>query len=88
MVSKAILKAEKKAMRIWKSQQEQIKVKKAKEKKAWEKLKKRLSKKVQSKRILKKSQATVKIKEHKPAEYVSRFFKDEMEEAGNAMFFK
>ena len=45
-------------------------------------------KKMNPKRILKTGQVTVTIKEHKPAEYVSRFFKDEVEEAKKAMFFK
>lgn len=65
-----------------------IEKKKKEEKQAWKQIKKKLSKKVTSKRILKDSKATVTIKERQPAEYISTFFKDEMEEAKNAMFFK
>lgn len=46
-----------------------------------------LERKVISRKILKKNKAVVTIKEHKPAEYVSRFFKDEMGEAKKGLFF-
>lgn len=44
--------------------------------------------KVKSKRILKSNQATLTIKEHKPAEYVNRFFKDKEEDAEMQYFFR
>ena len=45
-----------------------------------------LSKKVTSKRILKPNKATVTIKKFEPAPYVSRYFKEEMEETKKSMF--
>lgn len=62
---------------------------KRKEKKArkWAEVKKQLSKRMKSKRVSKPSSVTVKIKESQPAEYVSRFFKDEIDEAKKSMFF-
>jgi len=52
------------------------------------KISKKRQKKTKVRGILKKSQTVAEIKEHKPAEYVGRFFKDELEETKNAMFFK
>ena len=51
-------------------------------------LKTKLKAKVISKRILKPTKMTVRIKEHEPTPYVSRFFKNEWEEAKQSMFFK
>ena len=45
-------------------------------------------KKIKVKRIVKPSRITVQIREHTPLPYVSRFFKDEWEEAKKAMFFR
>lgn len=63
-------------------------IKKILEKASKIKISKKKQKKTKAKRILKKSQSVARIKEHQPAEYVSRFFKDEIEETKNAMFFK
>lgn len=51
------------------------------------KLMKQLKKRVKFKKVLKPSKTTFELKEHQPAEYVSRYFKDEMEEAEKSMFF-
>ena len=48
-----------------------------------------LSKKITSKKIMKPSkQLVIEIKESKPVEYVSRFFKDELEETKKSLFFQ
>ena len=50
-----------------------------------------LKKKVKSKRILRKTRATVRIPEYKAPSVLgdpNRFFKNEMEDAGNSMFFE
>jgi len=48
----------------------------------------KLSKKITTRKILKKPERLViQIKESKPAEYVSRFFKDELEETKKSLFF-
>ena len=48
---------------------------------------KNLSKQLSNKKILNKGkQATLVLKESKPAEYVSRFFKDEFKEAQRSMY--
>ena len=44
--------------------------------------------KTSSKKVFKDSKTVVRIKEHQPAEYVNRFFKDEKEDAEMALFFK
>ncbi|HUW43884.1 MAG TPA: hypothetical protein VMV95_02915 [Bacillota bacterium] len=62
-------------------------MKKKKEKKA-KGLKAKLKAKIILKRILKPTKMTVRIKEHEPTPYVSRFFKNEWEEAKQSMFFK
>jgi len=52
-----------------------------------QRIEKILSKRVKVKPILKKSkEVTIRIKQSKPAEYVSRFFKDEFNEAKKEMF--
>jgi len=43
---------------------------------------------IKSKSLLRKNKATVTIKEYKPAEYVSTFFKDKEEDVEMALFFK
>ena len=50
------------------------------------KLERALQKRVVSRRILRPSQTTLTIKSRPPAEYVSRFFKDEFNEAKKEMF--
>lgn len=45
-------------------------------------------KKIKVKKIIKPSRMTVQIRESTPAPYVSRFFKNEWEEAKKAMFFR
>jgi len=60
---------------------------KEKRKTAYSKLKKQLSRKIISKRILKPTKsATLTIKKSEPAEYVSRYFKDEWEETKKSLF--
>jgi|24BtaG_2_1085350.scaffolds.fasta_scaffold00424_7 intein-encoded DNA endonuclease-like protein len=49
----------------------------------------KILRRVKAKKILKKlRQPVVEIKEHEPAEYVSRFFKEEWDETKRALFFK
>ena len=50
------------------------------------KIERALQKRVVSRRILRPSQTTLTIKSRPPAEYVSRFFKDEFNEAKKEMF--
>jgi len=61
-----------------------LKEKKSKKKKST--LLKKLSKKLSGKKILKKSKATIVLHTKEPAEYVSRYFKDEMQETKRSMF--
>ena len=49
---------------------------------------KKLEKKFTSRKLLKKSKTTVEINEHKPAEYVNRYFKDEFEKEKSNLFLK
>ena len=52
------------------------------------KISKLLKSKIKQKRILTPStRMIIKIKEHKPAEYVPIYFKNEIEEARKSMFF-
>jgi len=81
--TKYIKETEKKEKRLTKE--------KEKKQKAWQQLKKKLSKPVQSKRVLKQSQATVRIPEREKTNIFNdpnRFFKEEQEDAEMALFFK
>lgn len=71
-----------------KSEEKKKKEKKKKPKKSyWTKLKKRLQKKVVSKRVLKRSRASYTVPNVHPAPYVSRFFKDEYDREKRSLFF-
>jgi hypothetical protein len=95
MVDNKISKAEKEAIKAWKAK-EKIREKKQKEleqkrKKLMKKLGKLARKKVQAKRITKKSKTTLTLKQREVPNVLgdpNRFFKDEMEEAKNALFLR
>lgn len=59
-----------------------------KNKKEKEEKKSFLKRKTISKRVFRPSRVTYVVREQKPAPYVSRYFKDEVEEAKKALFFK
>lgn len=72
------------AIKKWKN-------KRAEEEKRLKELKKRLSKKVESKRVLKKSKVTLHLKQKEIPSILSdpnRFFKDELEETKRSMFLR
>ena len=53
-----------------------------------EKKSSKITKPITSKRILKKSNATITIQDNKPAEYVPVYFQAELKEAKRSMFFE